>query len=137
MAESPTRRRILMALGALALVAWVAVDLVPEWYPSEAHFLEGLRRHDSRLGYELRYNAGWLTAYYQDHGALPDSLPPNRAAAGDGSVVELCPTRPEDLISQTVDWALCPSDGAVRAMARIPEHVVGLGVPEKVELFPD
>jgi hypothetical protein len=137
MAESPTRRRIFLALGTVALVAWVAVDLVPEWYPSTAYLLEGQRRQDSRVGYELRYNAGWLTAYYQEHGALPESLPPNRAAAGNGAVVELCPTRPEDLVSETADWALCPADGGVRAMARIREHVVGVNVPEKVELFPD
>jgi hypothetical protein len=137
MFESSRRTWLQWTLGTLALVAWVALDLVPEWYPSATRLPEGQRRLDSRLGYELRYNAGWLTAYYQQHGELPDPLPPNRAAAGNGALVLLCPARPEDLVSETSDWALCPEDGGVRGMARSADRVLGMSVPEKVELFPD
>ncbi len=136
MSEPSKSRWIFLALGILALLAWVVVDFVPEWFPSDGRTREGQARLNDRLGYEQRYGAGWLTAHYREHGELPESLPPNRAAAGNGAVIELCPERPEDLVSDQADWALCPQDRAVRALARHRDMVVGMGEPEKVELFP-
>jgi hypothetical protein len=136
MPEGPSRRRIYWALGALVLGLWVVVDLLPGWFPGAARLPVGERERDSRIGYEMRYNAGWLTAYYREHGALPASLPTNRAAAGNAAVIELCPTHPRDLVSDQADWALCATDRAVRALASNKDHVVGLEVPQKIELFP-
>jgi len=136
MVSSPSRRRILVALSVAAILGWVALDFVPAWRSSDAQVNDGQHRSSGRLGYESRYDAGWLTAHYREQGALPDVLPLNRAAAGNGVVVELCPDRREDLLSDQADWALCRQDRAVRALAREIEQVVGVGVPEKVELFP-
>ena len=136
MSEARSRRRIRTALGVLALLGWVAVDLVPPWLGSPRRMDDGQRRLSSRLGYEQRYNAGWLTAYFREHGQLPQALPPNRAAAGNAALVELCPQRREDLISDQADWALCREDRAVRALARRLDLVIGVEAPQKVELFP-
>jgi len=135
--EPSPRRRVLLVLGLVILGVWVAVDLVPEWVPMGAErAMLGQDRLDDRLGYELRYSAGWLTHHYREHGSLPEAMPLNRAAAGNGAVVDLCPSSPEQLVSDQADWALCSKDRAVRALSSRVELIVGIGVPEKVELFP-
>ncbi len=137
MSEASPSRWIPLVVGAVVLCAWVAVDLVPEWVPLGAeHARLGQDRLDDRLVYEMRYSAGWLTHHYREHGKLPDSLPRNRAAAGNGAVVELCPAGKEQLVSDQADWALCERDRAVRALSARVELIQGIGVPEKLELFP-
>ncbi len=130
------RGRILGVLGGLGLVAWVAVDLLPEWAPSRSRLDWGQARQHERFGYEQRYSAGWLTTYYRSHGTLPEPMPANRAAAGNGVIIERCPVQTDDLVSVEADWALCAEQRAVYALARHRDLVQGLGVPEKVELFP-
>jgi len=137
MSGAHSQRRVWTAVGALALLAWVAVDFVPAWLSSERQVDDGRRRAGGRLGYESRYDAGWLTSYYRQHGELPSSLPPNRAASGDAVLIELCPQQPGDLVHREADWALCHQDRSVRALALELEHVVGIDPPEKVELFPN
>jgi hypothetical protein len=127
---------LLGVLAGLALLAWIGVDLVPEWVPGSSRLAWGQARLHERLGYEQRYGAGWLTTYYRAHGALPDAMPTNRAAAGNGVVIQRCPIQPEDLVSVEADWALCEEQRAVYALARHRDLVQGVGVPEKVELFP-
>ena len=138
MSEPSNRRRIMLALGLVVLCTWLAVDLLPEWIPMGGgeRATVGQDRLDDRLVYEQRYGAGWLTHHYREHGSLPDAMPLNRAAAGNGAVVEMCPSTKEDLVSDQADWAFCAADRAVRALSSRIELVQGVGVPEKVELFP-
>ena len=104
MSEPTHRGRIVLALGLVAVCAWVAVDLVPEWVPMGAEgAVQGQDRLDDRLVYEMRYSAGWLTHHYREHGGLPESMPLNQAAAGNGAVIELCPVQKRDLVSAQAD----------------------------------
>ncbi len=117
-------------------VPW-ALDVLPAWIPSASRAEGAEQRRVAREGYEQRHGAGWLTAYYREHGTLPEPVPPNPAAAGNGVVVELCPQQREELVSSEADWALCSDERAVRAMAREVDRVADLGVPRKQRLFPD
>ncbi len=105
------------AAGLLLWAGWMAFAVLPEWRGSRDDGVASNVRVRERDRVEAAYGAGWMTTYLADRGELPEVLPPNRAAAGNRALIELCPTHPRQLLHCEADWALCVADGKVRALS--------------------
>lgn len=130
------RASVIAAATVLAWAAWAWVAIVPEWTGGRADVNTVDMQVRDRLVLETAYNAGWLSWYHERNGAFPDTLPPNRAGAGNRKMVEVCPRTRQDLISSKADWAFCPEDGRVRALYRNPGYLPSLAAPPDPGLFP-
>lgn len=112
------RRRLLAALSVAAWAAWFLFAVVPEWTGSRADIHKIHRESKDRMLVEAGIGAAWLTRYHEAHGSLPSRPPKNPAGAYKAKIIELCPSAPVDLVRADADWAFCPTDGKVRALAR-------------------
>ncbi len=132
-----SRRKLVIAgLGVALWGGWVAFAVIPEWTGARAdQELVDKHRRD-RVMFEATYGAGWLTRHLQEHGSLPDELPPNPSAAGDGSVKELCPTHRRQLVDCETDWAICSAENKVRALTCKPEYTIPDGGWDTPSLIP-
>jgi hypothetical protein len=108
-----------LILAAFWLV-WMGLAIVPEWTGSRANRAAAAKALADRAMLESAYDASWMTRYSQAHGEMPLRIPPNPSAAGNRRVLDLCPSAPVDLVRSDADWAWCPTDGRVRALARDP-----------------
>lgn len=132
----PWRKIGIASIGVALWGAWIGFAIIPEWAGCRGDVDLMRKQERDRLMFEAAYGAGWLTRHLQEHGSLPDEMPPNLAAAGNGSVRELCPTSGRQLVDCETDWAICPDEGKVRALACNPDNLVPDGGWDTPSLIP-
>jgi hypothetical protein len=114
---APPSRIAWIVGGLLIWAGWVAFAVLPEWRGSRDDGVASNLRIRERDRVEAAYGAGWLTTYLEEHNELPAIRPPNRAAAANRELIELCPTHALQLLNCEADWALCSAEERVRALS--------------------